>query len=686
MTEDDKQKVDNSPNTQDLFHEQLTTLISVTNELSKVESSDLCRRAVELGRSKLGFDRLSIWFFDEGTTVAHGSFGTDEKGNIRDDRDRLFSFESNPLIMTMYQHKSPRAILLTDSDLYDFDEEKVGRGDSVIAPVWDGEKAIGCICVDNLVTGKPITEQVCEILALYASSLGHLILLKEAQDALSDEKERLTVTLRSLADGVISTNANGEIILMNKSAESLTGWSEDYAMGQAISTVFQIIDEESEKPSDNPVYEVVSSGEILDVPDGTILISKDGKRRLIARNAAPIRGSYRRIVGVIIVFRDITEKRKEEDELQRTVKLESLGILAGGIAHDFNNILTSILGNINLSKTYSDPKGKVFKMLAEAENASLRARDLTLQLLTFSKGGVPIKRIASVSDLLEDTSIFVLRGSNVRCDLSISADLWDVEIDVGQMGQVINNLVINAKQSMPEGGVVKISAENVTVDSESNLSLREGKHVRILIQDHGVGIPKDDLSRIFDPYFTTKEKASGLGLAITYSIIKKHDGYVAADSEEGAGATFCIYLPVAKSQHPPRKEAPALPETGKGRVLIMDDEELVLKVGADMLDFLGYETEAACDGAEAIEKYIKARKTDKPFDAVIMDLTIPGGMGGKEAAGKLIELCPDAKLIVSSGYSNDPIMAHHKDYGFAGVVKKPYVLDDLSDLLDEILH
>ena len=280
---------------------------------------------------------------------------------------------------------------------------------------------------------------------------------------------------------------------------------------------------------------------------------------------------------------------------------------------------------------------------------------------------------------------FVLKGSNVGCKFSLPEDLWPAEIDEGQISQVINNLVINADQAMPKGGTIQVSAENITTGQEHSLPLTKGKYIKICIHDQGVGISKECLQKIFDPYFTTKGTGTGLGLAISYSIIKKHNGYITVESKEGAGATFCVYLPASEKSVLPKKQAEVKPSPGRGKVLLMDDDKNLKEMVGEMIAYIGYEVEFARNGQEAVELYEKAKKSGSPFDAVIMDLIIPGGMGGHEAARKLLEMDPKAKVIVSSGYSNDPIMSDFKHYGFCNVLAKPYEIKNLSTVLQSAI-
>ena len=386
---------------------------------------------------------------------------------------------------------------------------------------------------------------------------------------------------------------------------------------------------------------------------------------------------------------DVTERKKMEEELLRSKKLESVGFLSGGIAHDFNNLLTGIMGNISLAKLSVRPGDKVVTYLENAENLSVRASELTKKLLTFSKGGAPIKKPVLVGDFLKETARMPLSGSNVRCEFKIAEDLWLVEIDEGQMRQVIYNIVINACEAMPGGGTINILAENVIHGPADRPSLKDGKYVKLSIKDQGAGIPPENLSKIFDPYFSTKEmgsqKGMGLGLAISHSIIKNHGGFIVAESIVGNGSTFHIYLPVSSKEFLPAKEVVKKPRLGKVRILVMDDEQVVRYISGEFLKHLGYEVELAEDGAEAVARYKKAQESQQPFDIVILDLIVPGGMGGKEVLEKLLEISPDVQAIVSSGYSNDPIFSDFKRYGFKGVIAKPFDLEGLSESVSKVI-
>ncbi|OIO02647.1 hypothetical protein AUJ67_02295 [Candidatus Desantisbacteria bacterium CG1_02_49_89] len=424
-------------------------------------------------------------------------------------------------------------------------------------------------------------------------------------------------------------------------------------------------------------------GEIAIAEDMPCL-RKNGKVIFADIGSRPIRMGGRLLnVGF---FRDVTDRKKMNEEILKAQKLESLGILTGGIAHDFNNMLTVIITSVFSMKTEIKPEGDAFEALGRIEKAALRAKGLTQQLLTFSKAGVPIKESASIAALIKESADFALSGSNVKCKFRIPGNLWDAEVDKGQMQQVMNNLIINAEQSMPKGGVINLSAENVDAGTCREIALKEGKYVKLSVNDNGKGIPEENLSRIFDPFFTTKEKGSGMGLSAAYSIIKKHNGYIRVESKEGTGTTFYIYIPAMENRPvDPGSYAPKKNSAGKIRILLMDDEEQIRQATGCILRSLGYEAELAADGLEAVELYSRAKRSGNPFDAVIMDLTIPGGMGGRDAIKELIKIEAEVRAIASSGYSNDPIMSEYGKYGFKGVVAKPYTGEELSNAILKVM-
>jgi two-component system, cell cycle sensor histidine kinase and response regulator CckA len=390
----------------------------------------------------------------------------------------------------------------------------------------------------------------------------------------------------------------------------------------------------------------------------------------------------------LLMLRDITERKRAEQEMLKAEKLESLELVAGGIAHDFNNLLTATIANISLAKMHAVYESQQYGALRNAEKAAAGAKHLTHQLLTFTRGGEPVKKTASLAQILKDGVVLALSGSKIKNELSIAADLWKAEVDRHQIGQALQNTFINAVQAMPDGGTLTVQAENFSVeDTCHHILLPRGRYIKISIKDSGYGIASDHLGKIFDPYFTTKPKGSGIGLATAYSIIRRHGGTIEVKSEVHIGTTFFIYLPadVECGVEPPVADSSERPALGTGKVLIMDDDEAIRTVAKDLLTLLGYEVAVAADGAECVQLYETAMEAKQAFSAVIMDLTVPGGMGGKEAIERLREIDPEVKAIVSSGYSTDPIMSNYQQYGFRGMVAKPYDALELSRALSDLL-
>ncbi|MFC1839750.1 PAS domain S-box protein [Thermodesulfobacteriota bacterium] len=501
---------------------------------------------------------------------------------------------------------------------------------------------------------------------------------KQAEDALRESEERLRYLYNEAIDGVAIADATtGILVDCNNILAKMVGRYKSELIGKHQSILHPPEQFRGEVSVTFNKHRTDKSGQILD----TQILTKTGEIRDVEIKADIIKLDGKETV--MGIFRDVTERKRLKGELLKAQKLESVGLFAGGIAHDFNNILTTILGNVSMAKRQVASEDELFEMLSEAEMASLRAQTLTKQLLTFAKGGAPIKETASINDILKESSSFVLRGSKSRCDLSIAEDLWPAEVDVGQMSHVINNIVINANQAMPEGGTIQVAAENLIIENRYSLPINPGRYIKISITDHGVGIAEKYLSKVFDPYFTTKQEGNGLGLATTYSIIKKHNGHITVESQVGVGTTFHIYLPASDKIVPEKEDVKLI--KGQGRILVMDDEASLRKMVERMLGNLGYESEFAQDGAEAIRMFKEAKEGGKPYDAVILDLTIPGGMGGKEVIKKLLEIDPELKAIVSSGYSDDPVLANFQDYGFKGMMPKPFESLSLGKVLHEVL-
>ncbi len=506
---------------------------------------------------------------------------------------------------------------------------------------------------------------------------------KEAEAALAREKERLAVTLDSIGDGVITTDTEGRVVMLNPIAENLTGWRSDEACGKPLDEVFVIINEHTRQICDNPVTKVLESKQIVGLANHTALIARDGTERSIADSGAPIITPDGDIIGVVLVFRDVTEQLQLEKELDRAKKIESLGTLAGGIAHDFNNMLTAILGNLELSLHDQQLPEKSRKRLGNAVKAALRARDLTRQLLTFAKGGQPIRQTAALPDVIRDSAEFILHGGAVACRYQFADDLLLADIDKNQISQVIQNLVLNAVQAMPQGGFIDISCDNVSTEEAQRLNLDgEQTYIKLQVRDHGTGIPAKLIDKIFDPYFSTKSEGHGLGLAIVHSIINRHDGQIRVSSSAGEGTLFSIYLPAASATaRPAPKKRLFTTDKQRLRLLIMDDEQPVLDTVCQMVEDLGHECIQALDGDQALQLYREQRNRQQPVDLVVMDLTIPGGRGGKDTIKDLLQVDPQAKAIVASGYSQDPIMANYRQHGFCATLPKPYSFDELAAVI-----
>jgi len=507
-----------------------------------------------------------------------------------------------------------------------------------------------------------------------------------AEDQMAQDRERLAVTLRSIGEGVITTDLSGRVDFLNEAASNISGLMLSHAQGKNISEAFPLFYEKSREPASHLLEEAFRLGRPVSERRPLVLCPPDRPERRVICNAAPILDRDQKTVGGILVFSDVTHTSKLESELLKVQKMESIALLSGGLAHDFNNILTGILGNISLARSFADPKNeKLTKVLTGAERASNRARDLTMQLLTFSKGGAPVKSRASLREALKDSVEFVLAGSSVASQIDLQPGLWTVEVDEGQLSQVLHNLLINAEQAMNGKGTVRLTARNVDIEEGEPLPLEAGRYVQVSIADSGCGIPREALSRIFDPYFTTKESGSGLGLATVYSVLRNHGGHIEVDSEPGLGTSFTFYLPANGSTPIITPSTKSKVFKGQGRVLVMDDEEMIQEICGDLLRYLGYTPAFTKSGEELLAEYQRSQESGEAYDVVILDLTIPGGMGGMETLEELRRLNPLVKALLTTGYADDKKVSEYRRHGFDGVIVKPYNVAQLSWALHQVL-
>ena len=512
---------------------------------------------------------------------------------------------------------------------------------------------------------------------------------KLAEERLRESEVHYRLLADEASDVIWQLDNNYRFTYISPADERLRGYRADEVIGRH---VFEFLSEEGISELKKMAQKRLEA-EKHGILTGTTTFEaqhqcKDGRWIWVEISSSPKRDADGTVIGFHGISREITERKERENELLKIEKLESLGALAGGIAHDFNNILTGIMGNISFAKMFLDADHKSYKPLAEAEKASLRAGELANQLLTFARGGEPVKKVVSLKHLVDETVSLVLRGSNVKGIIEIPDSIHAIEADEGQMMQVFHNIIINATQAMPGGGTLTVTGQNESLADANSMNLPGGRYVKLSFTDQGCGITDGDLKKIFDPYFTTKSSGTGLGLASVHSIINRHGGHIGVSSVTGTGTIITIHLPSTGEAYGLYHADPAAPSVGEhtgGSVLVMDDEEIIREMTTEILGFLGYRATACEDGAEAVARYKAAMESGTPISAVIMDLTIPGGMGGKEAAEQILAIDPNACLIVSSGYSNDPIMSDYAVYGFGGAIAKPYNITEFEQLLGSML-
>ncbi len=505
---------------------------------------------------------------------------------------------------------------------------------------------------------------------------------RQAELALQAGEAQLRLIIEQSPMAIIILDRGFQVKSWNRTAETVFGYAREDIVGQS---AFRIIPVEVRPGLEDLWQRLYDSGKT--VHNRNENLTSDGRVILCDWCNTPLVDGEGKVTGVLCFVENITEREKTEQELLKIKKLESTGVLAGGIAHDFNNILTAILGNISLSLHDADLTEKTRSLLQSAEKASIRARALTQQLLTFASGGEPVRESMSLAEVIRDSASFVLHGSAVTCCYDISDDLWPVHADKGQISQVVQNIVLNARHAMPDGGVVDIACTNLPAGgSEYPLLNPALKYIRISIADSGVGMSPEVLERIFDPYYSTKQEGSGLGLAITLSVINKHGGHVVVTSEPGRGTVFTIFLPVADvAAVPVSVKAEKTARLEPAGILIMDDEEPVLGILQSMLEAAGHRVYVSHDGRECVEVFRYLVKSGQPVDLAIVDLTVRGGVGGREAVALLHDNEPGLPVIVSSGYSNDPVMASYREFGFCGAVSKPYEFEDLLRTVNGVL-
>ena len=509
---------------------------------------------------------------------------------------------------------------------------------------------------------------------------------RRAEEALAAERELLATTLRGIGDAVVAINLEGAVVLMNQSAERLTGIQRADALGRPVRDLLKVVDEASGKRFEipPPVDEFRQQGMLIE--HQSLFLLREDESIPVSSRVTSLVDQSSNLVGMVVTLHDTTDKRRWEKETRQAQKLEAMSVLAGGLAHDFNNFLMQIMLNVSTARMKITNAPVAQEILASAERAVKHAKGITQQLLTFSRGGQPVKSRQLLNPLLKESVKFVLRGSPLTPEFLLQKDLWAVDIDANQINQVINNLVINAIQAMPGGGKLFVSTANLTVDEDRPQSpLMPGNYVRVMVRDRGTGIAPELVGKIFDPYFTTKERGNGLGLYSCFNVLTKHGGWITVKSKVNRGSSFIFYLPGKVAPVPITATKRDLTK-GHGHVLIMDDDDDIRRALARLLVMQGYNVDTASEGEAAIRLYVEKTREGKPFDLVILDLTIVGGMGGLETFKKIKQINPKVKAIAASGYSNDPIMANYEDHGFHGVIPKPFTWDEMSWVLTKVMN
>jgi PAS domain S-box-containing protein len=637
-----------------------------------------------------GFDITPIFFMFTGLTLAFALFRGQMFALMPVARGVIMDVSSDPILVLDQNGRlvdlNPMATTLVglSSRLIGQDASSVFEGHRAILDVLEGVGADDRMVVLETTRGTKYYDcQVDEMMDDRNKLIGRVIILRDitvnkiAQDALRESEERYRAIFDQFVGLIfVADMTDGTVIQANQSFCDFFGYRDEEVVGLNMKDIRSV----DSSVVDQVLFTVRGGNRIMVETSATRF---DGRPIDLEVSASPIRYGGRD--AVCVMGWDITERLHAEADRERIEKLEATGTLAGGIAHDFNNLLTSVLGYVSLTKQRTDQGAETYKGLQEAEMAILQAKEIAQELLSLAKGGSPIRKPVSIPELLKVASNHPFLNSNVRCDLRMPAGLWTAYVDPGQMSRVFTNLFLNAKDAMPHGGTVEVSAANVIADLQNHPSLEPGSYVEITVKDEGKGIPKEILPKIFEPYFTTKVKGYGLGLSVVYATVTRHNGSIEVESKEGEGTTMRICLPVTEDLPPEIFVEEATIPQGHGQILVMDDEEYVLEVLTELLHALGYNVGTAHNGEEAINEYKRTMVAGRKYDVVLMDLTNAKGMGGKEAIRGLLDLDPSVHAIVSSGYSNDPVMAEYATYGFEGVLPKPYNLEELAIAIRQIM-
>jgi len=529
--------------------------------------------------------------------------------------------------------------------------------------------------------GKPVDVQLMELEQENDGLREQLAQAKHFNTALQNSEEQYRTLFENAIDLIQIVAPDGSLLFVNAAWRRKFGYEQDEIAGLSI---FDLIAPDFRAHCQVAFGTVMTEGCVENLV--TTFLTKDGDRVELQGNAKCSFDSLGNPVSSQCIFQDVTMIREREEEALHAERLESLGILAGGLAHDFNNFLTAILGNISLARVHAESNPETTRCLLKAEGASLRAQGLARQLLMFSKGGASIKRPVQFGPVLCDSAEFASRGSKTKVEFEIADDLWVVEVDTDQISQTIHNLVINASQAMSEGGTATIRAANVDADEAVAIGLPKGQYLRVEVEDHGQGISAEGQQKLFDPYYTTKETGTGLGLAVTQSVIQSHGGEIRVKSRVDEGTTFTVYLPASSSAVVETVDPADIAPKGRGRVLVMDDDLMIREMVAEMLVSLGYDVEAVPGGEEAIRLYREAREGDRPFDLLLLDLTVPGGLGGEWVCEEIRKVNPDVKVILSSGYVKEGGPLDLLEAGSASFLQKPYNLGTLARRIQNELN